>query len=162
MRGPQDRHTIFSPGDPVVYERSHSIWIHLMLLQTETNALEHANFCNALHTAEGKEVSVALIACMHCAVRMTCHTMILYQGNFRLALVVRQRLTCSSTLAARVCGVSCGLTGTIACARMGPVSYCSSTKCTVAPDHLAPEAITALCTLDPYKPFPPKAGSRPG
>lgn len=73
-----------------------------------------------------------------------------------------QRLTCSSTLAARDWGVSCGFTGTIACARMGPVSYCSSTKCTVAPDHLAPEAITALCTLAPYKPFPPNAGSRPG
>ena len=45
---------------------------------------------------------------------------------------------------------------------MGPVSYSSSTKCTVAPEKRAPEAITALCTLNPYNPLPPKAGNRPG
>lgn len=48
------------------------------------------------------------------------------------------------TRAATSWGPSPGRTGTERCARMGPVSYSSSTKCTVAPLKRAPLATTAL------------------
>lgn len=44
--------------------------------------------------------------------------------------------TCSSTRAASCAGESVGYTGTTRWASMGPVSYSSSTKCTVGPEKL--------------------------
>ena len=70
--------------------------------------------------------------------------------------------SCSSTRAARVSGVSPGSTGTSVCATTGPRSYSSSTRCTVTPDTLSPEARTALCTRSPYMPRPPNLGSSAG
>ena len=52
-------------------------------------------------------------------------------------------LTCTRTRAARAAGVSSGSTGTARCASTGPVSYASSTKCTVAPLNATPLARTA-------------------
>ncbi|OGT95079.1 MAG: hypothetical protein A3I79_01450 [Gemmatimonadetes bacterium RIFCSPLOWO2_02_FULL_71_11] len=58
--------------------------------------------------------------------------------------------------------MSPGCTGTGHCATMRPWSYCSSTRCTVAPLNRAPLASTASCTRRPYMPGPPKAGNSAG
>lgn len=57
--------------------------------------------------------------------------------------------TCSSTRAASCLGVSVGYTGTTRCARMGPVSYSASTKCTVGPEYLQTDMCTASSSPAP-------------
>src|ERR1043166_8118710 len=72
------------------------------------------------------------------------------------------RCSASRTRAARVSGVSPGITGTRSCAMIAPRSNSSSAKCTVAPDSFAPRASTASCTWWPYIPGPPTSGHQAG
>src|SRR6266498_3767272 len=91
------------------------------------------------------------------------------QQQIHPILLASSRTTCGSnrcsaskTRAASLSGVSPGSIRTRSCAMIAPRSKTSSTKCTVAPDAVAPLASTASCTRWPYIPGPPKSGSRAG
>ena len=69
-------------------------------------------------------------------------------ANRRIASGTSRRST-SCTRAASVSGVSSSRTGTASCRMIGPWSYSSSAKCTVAPVSFTPDSSTASCTRCP-------------